>query len=29
VKADPAERVQPPDGMASADWIKGGMKPGK
>jgi branched-chain amino acid transport system substrate-binding protein len=28
VKTYPAERVQPPDGMASADWIKGGMKPG-
>ena len=26
VKYYPAERVQPPEGMASADWIKGGMK---
>jgi branched-chain amino acid transport system substrate-binding protein len=24
-----ADRVQPPDGISSADWIKSGMKPGK
>jgi branched-chain amino acid transport system substrate-binding protein len=29
IKTYPAERVQPPEGMASADWIKGGMKLGK
>jgi len=29
IKEYPAERVQPPDGMASPDWIKGGMKPSK
>jgi branched-chain amino acid transport system substrate-binding protein len=26
IKQYPAERVQPPDGTASADWIKAGMK---
>ena len=26
IKTYPAERVQPPEGMSSADWIKGGMK---
>jgi branched-chain amino acid transport system substrate-binding protein len=26
VKYYPAERVQPPDGAVSTDWIKGGMK---
>jgi branched-chain amino acid transport system substrate-binding protein len=29
VKRYPIEKVQPPEGMSSADWIKGGMKPGK
>jgi branched-chain amino acid transport system substrate-binding protein len=29
IKEYPAERVQPPDGMASPDWIKAGMKPSK
>ena len=29
IKSYPAERVQPPEGMASPDWIKAGMKPGK
>lgn len=29
VKTYPAERVQPPEGTASAEWIKAGMKPGK
>jgi branched-chain amino acid transport system substrate-binding protein len=29
IKRYPAERVQPPDGMVSADWIKAGMKPAK
>jgi branched-chain amino acid transport system substrate-binding protein len=29
IKQYPAERVTPPDGMSSADWIKGGMKPRK
>jgi branched-chain amino acid transport system substrate-binding protein len=29
IKEYPAERVQPPDGVASPDWIKGGMKPAK
>ena len=27
IKRYPAERVQPPDGMMSPDWIKAGMKP--
>jgi len=26
IKAYPSERVQPPEGMTSPDWIKGGMK---
>jgi len=26
IKTYPVERVQPPEGMSSADWIKGGMK---
>jgi branched-chain amino acid transport system substrate-binding protein len=29
IKHYPPERVQPPEGMASMDWIKGGMKPRK
>ncbi|MCW5620120.1 MAG: ABC transporter substrate-binding protein [Burkholderiales bacterium] len=29
VKHYPAERVTPPNGISSPDWIKGGMKPGK
>jgi branched-chain amino acid transport system substrate-binding protein len=29
VKYYPVERVQPPEGVKSLDWIKGGMKPGK
>lgn len=29
VKRYPAERVTPPEGISSPDWIKGGMKPGK
>ena len=29
VKNYPAERVQPPEGMTSVDWIKSGMKPKK
>jgi branched-chain amino acid transport system substrate-binding protein len=29
IKRYPIEKVQPPEGMSSADWIKGGMKPGK
>jgi branched-chain amino acid transport system substrate-binding protein len=29
IKQYPAQRVQPPEGMLSADWIKSGMKPGK
>jgi branched-chain amino acid transport system substrate-binding protein len=29
IKRYPAERVQPPEGVMSPDWIKGGMKPGK
>jgi branched-chain amino acid transport system substrate-binding protein len=29
VKRYPAERVQPPEGAVSADWIKSGMKPAK
>ncbi|HZP87115.1 MAG TPA: ABC transporter substrate-binding protein [Burkholderiales bacterium] len=27
IKQYPAERVTPPEGVSSADWIKGGMKP--
>jgi branched-chain amino acid transport system substrate-binding protein len=26
VRYYPVERVQPPEGMSSADWIKSGMK---
>jgi branched-chain amino acid transport system substrate-binding protein len=29
IKRYPLEKVQPPEGMGSADWIKGGMKPAK
>ncbi|HZP92367.1 MAG TPA: ABC transporter substrate-binding protein [Burkholderiales bacterium] len=29
VRHYPVERVQPPEGVTSVDWIKGGMKPGK
>jgi branched-chain amino acid transport system substrate-binding protein len=29
IKYYPIERVQPPEGVKSVDWIKGGMKPGK
>jgi branched-chain amino acid transport system substrate-binding protein len=29
VKYYPVEKVQPPEGISSIDWIKGGMKPGK
>jgi branched-chain amino acid transport system substrate-binding protein len=29
IKRYPLEKVQPPAGMTSADWITGGMKPGK
>jgi branched-chain amino acid transport system substrate-binding protein len=29
VKYYPMEQVQPPEGISSLDWIKGGMKPGK
>ncbi|HYN27264.1 MAG TPA: ABC transporter substrate-binding protein [Burkholderiales bacterium] len=29
VKYYPLERVQPPEGVKSLDWIKAGMKPGK
>lgn len=29
VKYYPVERVQPPEGVKSLDWIKDGMKPGK
>ncbi|HVY05829.1 MAG TPA: ABC transporter substrate-binding protein [Burkholderiales bacterium] len=29
VKYYPVERVQPPEGVNSVDWIKSGMKPGK
>jgi branched-chain amino acid transport system substrate-binding protein len=29
IKRYPAERVQPPEGMGSPDWIKAGMKPSK
>jgi len=29
IKYYPVERVQPPEGVKSVDWIKDGMKPGK
>jgi len=29
IKRYPLDRVQPPEGVSSADWIKGGMKPTK
>jgi branched-chain amino acid transport system substrate-binding protein len=29
IKHYPLEKVQPPEGVASADWIKGGMKPAR
>jgi len=29
IKYYPVERVQPPEGIKSIDWIKAGMKPGK
>ena len=29
VRYYPVEKVQPPEGVTSVDWIKGGMKPGK
>jgi len=29
IKYYPVEQVQPPEGMSSIDWIKGGLKPGK
>ena len=29
VRYYPADKVQPPEGMSSVDWIKGGMKPAK
>jgi branched-chain amino acid transport system substrate-binding protein len=29
IKQYPPQRVQPPEGMLSADWIKSGMKPSK
>jgi len=29
IKRYPLEKVQPPEAVASADWIKGGMKPAK
>jgi branched-chain amino acid transport system substrate-binding protein len=29
IKYYPLERVQPPEGVKSLEWIKGGMKPGK
>jgi branched-chain amino acid transport system substrate-binding protein len=29
IKRYPAERVQPPEGVSSPDWIKSGMKPAK
>ena len=29
IKYYPVERVQPPEGVSSLDWIRGGMKPGK
>ena len=29
IKQYPLQRVQPPEGMLSADWIKSGMKPSK
>jgi branched-chain amino acid transport system substrate-binding protein len=29
IKYYPIERIQPPEGVKSLDWIKDGMKPGK
>jgi branched-chain amino acid transport system substrate-binding protein len=29
IRRYPIEKVQPPEGMSSPDWIKGGMKPAK
>ncbi len=29
VKRYPADQVNPPEGVKSADWIKAGFKPGK
>ena len=29
IKYYPVEKVQPPEGVSSLDWIKGGLKPGK
>ena len=29
IKYYPVEQVQPPEGVSSIDWIKGGLKPGK
>lgn len=29
IKTYPPERVQPPEGVSSVDWIKAGMKPGR
>ena len=29
IKRYPLDKVQPPEGMSSADWIKGGMTPRK
>ena len=29
IKYYPVEKVQPPEGISSLDWIKGGLKPGK
>ncbi|HUU72311.1 MAG TPA: ABC transporter substrate-binding protein [Burkholderiales bacterium] len=29
IKYYPVEQVQPPEGISSIDWIKGGLKPGK
>ncbi len=29
IKRYPLEKVQPPEGVTSIDWIKGGMKPRK
>jgi branched-chain amino acid transport system substrate-binding protein len=29
IKYYPVEQVQPPEGVSSLDWIKGGLKPGK
>jgi len=29
IKYYPVEQVQPPEGISSLDWIKGGLKPGK